>query len=65
MQNQCCMNDKALEFALDRNACLAGATPAHPTGMPYIVANNVGDEISDYAHEPSFAGANYPIGGYF
>lgn len=49
-------NDMALEFALDRDACNRGA--------PFIVKNNVGAEINDYAHEPTFAGANYPLGGY-
>ena len=38
-------------------------TPAL-SGEPFIVANNVGEEISDYAHEPTFAGSTYPMGGY-
>jgi hypothetical protein len=29
-----------------------------------VIANNVGAELNDYAHEPSFAGSTYPVGGY-
>jgi hypothetical protein len=50
------LDNMALEFALDRDAC--------QRGEPFIIANNVGVEISDYAHEPSFAGSTYPLGGY-
>jgi hypothetical protein len=50
-------NDMALEFALDRDACAAG--------QPFIVANNVGAEINDYAFEPAFAGSVYPVGGWY
>ena len=49
-------DDMAMEFALDRDACNAG--------QPFIVGNNIGDEINDLAFEPVFAGSNYPVGGY-
>jgi hypothetical protein len=49
-------DDMALEFALDRDACNAG--------QPFIVGNNIGEEINDIAFEPMFAGSNYPVGGY-
>jgi hypothetical protein len=55
-RNQTLLNAAALAFCLDRDAC--------NRGDPFVVKNNIGAVIQDIGVEPTFAGSNYPIGGF-
>ena len=54
--NQQMLNHAALQFALDRTACI--------DGRPFVVKNNIGGVIGDVACAPIFCGSPYPVGGY-